>query len=257
MPSEVRHLVDGGQPYPVVRLTGVLDAATAPEVRSALLDVLAGQPEAVVVDVRELAVGRPGRRRRAARRRPRRPPTGRPPTCVLCATGDGDRRLARRPAWPVWPRPRRGVRRAGRARPRPPAEPRPGAGGRRRPPLPRAGHRGVRPVGPARAGRPGLHRGHRDGQQRGGARAHPDDGAAGRARRRDDAWRSATSSPTVPRFTGGPVAATSYGGRGLLLIDSVAQPLGQPVLDDGKVVWALLRPATRRAARRPTAPAQA
>ena len=34
MPSEVRHEVAGGQTYPVVRLTGVLDAVTAPTVRS-------------------------------------------------------------------------------------------------------------------------------------------------------------------------------------------------------------------------------
>src|SRR6187551_2082641 len=60
MPSEVRHLVDGGQTYPVVRLTGVLDASTVPEVRAALLAVLAGQPEAVVVDVRELTPRDPG-----------------------------------------------------------------------------------------------------------------------------------------------------------------------------------------------------
>jgi hypothetical protein len=46
MPSEVRHLVDHGQAYPVVRLTGVLDSDTGTAVRSALIDVLAGQPEA-------------------------------------------------------------------------------------------------------------------------------------------------------------------------------------------------------------------
>ena len=56
MPSEVRHLVDIGQTYPVVRLTGMLDAATAPTVRSVLLTMLAQQPEAVVVDVTDLQV---------------------------------------------------------------------------------------------------------------------------------------------------------------------------------------------------------
>jgi hypothetical protein len=60
MPSEVRHRVDSGLTYPVVRLAGVLDADSAPALRSALLDVLAGQPEALVVDVRELSVGHPG-----------------------------------------------------------------------------------------------------------------------------------------------------------------------------------------------------
>jgi hypothetical protein len=46
-------------------------------------------------------------------------------------------------------------------------------------------------------------------------------------------------SATVPRFTV-PVAPTSYGGRGLLLIDSVSSRWGNLKLDDGKVVWALL-----------------
>src|SRR5690349_24607802 len=60
MPSKVRHQVDGGQAYPVFQLTGVLDADTAPRIRSGLLGLLAEQPEAVVVDVRRLAVGDPG-----------------------------------------------------------------------------------------------------------------------------------------------------------------------------------------------------
>jgi hypothetical protein len=47
-------------------------------------------------------------------------------------------------------------------------------------------------------------------------------------------------SATVPKFTG-PVAPTSYGGRGLLLIDSVAQRWGSLPLSGGKVVWAVLQ----------------
>jgi histidine kinase-like protein len=47
-------------------------------------------------------------------------------------------------------------------------------------------------------------------------------------------------SATVPSFTGGPVPASSYGGRGMLLIDSVAARWGSLVLSGGKVVWALL-----------------
>ena len=41
MASEVAHLVVTGQLYPVVRLTGVLDAASASDVRSALHTLLA------------------------------------------------------------------------------------------------------------------------------------------------------------------------------------------------------------------------
>ena len=59
MSSEVRHLVDSARPFPLVRLSGVLDGTTAGTVRDVLLDVLAGQPEAVVVDVGGLAVGEP------------------------------------------------------------------------------------------------------------------------------------------------------------------------------------------------------
>ena len=59
--------------------------------------------------------------------------------------------------------------------------------------------------------------------------------------RRDGALSVAVrdESAIVPKFTG-PVAPTSYGGRGLLLIDSVADSWGTLPLDGGKVVWALL-----------------
>jgi hypothetical protein len=59
MSSEVRHAVDGDRPYPLVRLSGVLDGTTAGTVRDVLLEVLAGQPEAVVVEVGGLEVGEP------------------------------------------------------------------------------------------------------------------------------------------------------------------------------------------------------
>jgi hypothetical protein len=58
-------------------------------------------------------------------------------------------------------------------------------------------------------------------------------------------------SNTVPRFAG-LVPPTSYGGRGLLLIDSVADRWGSLPLETGKVVWAVLQqpderpPAQRR-----------
>jgi hypothetical protein len=47
-------------------------------------------------------------------------------------------------------------------------------------------------------------------------------------------------SAVLPTYTGGPVAPTAYGGRGMLLIDSVAGRWGSLLLADGKVVWALL-----------------
>jgi two-component sensor histidine kinase len=48
-------------------------------------------------------------------------------------------------------------------------------------------------------------------------------------------------SGNTPRYAG-PVPATAYGGRGLLLIDSVSQQWGCLRLSGGKVVWAVLLP---------------
>jgi hypothetical protein len=47
-------------------------------------------------------------------------------------------------------------------------------------------------------------------------------------------------SATVPAFSGAPVSPTAYGGRGMLLIDSVTRSWGCLALADGKVVWALM-----------------
>ena len=69
MPSEAGQLVDSDAAYPVVRLSRIPVDAAAFAVRDALLDVLAGQPEALVIDVagadhhfvhemRHLALGR-------------------------------------------------------------------------------------------------------------------------------------------------------------------------------------------------------
>ncbi len=60
MPSDVAHRLDTGDSYPVVQLTGALDADARPDVLSALLAVLAGQPEALVVDVSGLHLAVPG-----------------------------------------------------------------------------------------------------------------------------------------------------------------------------------------------------
>src|SRR3954452_11630276 len=77
MSSEVAYLVDTEQPYPVIRLSGVLAPQDASGVRATVLDVLATQPQAVVIDVDQ--VGSTRRRRPASwptwSRRPRR---GRP-----------------------------------------------------------------------------------------------------------------------------------------------------------------------------------
>ena len=59
MPTEVRHRMETGQPFPVVRLSGVLDGATVADVSTALRTSLAEQPSALVVDVSDLEVTDP------------------------------------------------------------------------------------------------------------------------------------------------------------------------------------------------------
>jgi hypothetical protein len=41
---------------------------------------------------------------------------------------------------------------------------------------------------------------------------------------------------------GGAVSTTAYGGRGLLLVQSVAERWGTTALPDGKLVWAVVPP---------------
>lgn len=256
MPSEVRHQVDGGQAYPVLRLTGVLDADTAPSIRSALHEVLAGQPEAVVVDVRRLTVGDPaavGILRAVARE------AADWPGCHLLLTADpnagptassnadpdahpdADRREA---GWhdaglPVWPDPQEAFAALGPPEPgralRTALDPVIGASRRSRELVTEACGRWELPelAGPAcivvteMVNNVVAH-----------AQTPMTVLLAVRGARISVAVRDQSSY--LPRFTGSPVPVTSYGGRGLLLIDSVARRWGSLALDDGKIVWAVL-----------------
>ena len=235
MPSEVRHLVDHGQSYPLVRLTGVLDAETAGPIRSALLDLLASQPEAVVVDVADLSVSTADS---VAVLREILDETRDWPGAHLALCGTVDAAAWRTTGWPLWP----DVAGAFAALGEPGTdqrftlelEPLLGAARQTRELITEACGRWNRPdlIGNAcivatemvnnvvaHARTPmrvllGLH------------------GDTMSVAVRD-------GSPVVPRFTG-PVAPSSYGGRGLLLIDSVSARWGHLPLDDGKVVWAVL-----------------
>ncbi|AGL20741.1 ATP-binding protein [Actinoplanes sp. N902-109] len=236
MVSEVRHEVDHGQTYPVVRLTGVLDLATAPHVRSALREVLGSQPEAVVVDVRELALDRPeaaGVLADLAREAAEWPCA----RVVVCAAGDT--RDWRLPGLSLWPTPEAAFAALGRPTPgrflTEVLDPVVGAARRAREVVTEACARWELPglAGPAcivitemvnnvvahaRTDMTvllGLHGGEMTVAVR-------------------------DKSTVVPVFTGAPVPVTSYGGRGLLLIDSVASRWGSLALPGGKVVWAAL-----------------
>ncbi|GAA3904608.1 ATP-binding protein [Actinoplanes auranticolor] len=236
MASEVRLQVDAGQAYPVVRVTGVLDTVTAPTVRFCLLDLLAGQPEAVVVDVRQLTVGEPaavavlaGIARDAADW----------PGCHLLLGAGADAAAWRDTGLPVWPTPEEAVAALGAPEPRrflrAPLEPVVGAARRSRELVTEACGRWDLPelAGPACIVVTEM-------VNNVVAHAHTPMTVLLALRGESMSVAVRDQSPHVPRFTGSPVPVTSYGGRGLLLIDSVAQRWGSLVLEDGKVVWAVL-----------------
>ncbi|WIM95714.1 anti-anti-sigma factor [Actinoplanes oblitus] len=239
MPSEVRHLVDRGQSFPLVRLTGVLDAESAGPVRSTLLDVLAGQPEAVVVDVGGLRV--PRHETLSVLREVRDATRDWPATrLALCCAEDGNGTAWESTGWPIWPDRDGAFASLGR---------------------PDAGRRvslDLEPVvGAARRARElitetclrwELSEVAGDAcivatEMVNNVVAHARTPMSVLLARHGETVSVAVrdGSPVLPRFTG-PVAPTAYGGRGLLLIDAVAARWGRLALSGGKVVWAHLNP---------------
>jgi anti-anti-sigma regulatory factor len=236
MPSEVRHQVETGQPYPVVQLSGLLDDRSAPAVRGALLDVLAGQPEALVVDVAGLEVPDPAAI--AVLRDVARDTADWPGAhIVLCAVLGGT--VWQTSGLPVWPSHADAFAELGTPEPglqmSLELEPVVGAARRSRELVTEACGRWDRPdlAGPACIVVTEMVN---------NVVAHAHTPMSVLLARHGDTMTVAVRdrSVAVPRFAG-PVAPTSYGGRGLLLIDSVAERWGSLVLADGKVVWAALQ----------------
>ena len=236
MSSEVRHRVDRGRPYPLVRLAGLLDATTAGTVRSVLLDVLAGQPEAVVVDVSDLALS--GTDPTGVLAQIHRDTADWPAAhLALCDARDPGRWLGT--GWPVWPDSARAV--AGLGPPSPgdriglDLEPQVSAARRGRELINDACDRWSRPeladaaciVATELVNNVVVH-------------AHTAMTVLVATHGTGVSVAVRDRSATIPSFTGEPVAPTSYGGRGMLLIDAVASRWGSLSLADGKVVWALL-----------------
>ncbi|GLY03481.1 hypothetical protein Acsp01_38600 [Actinoplanes sp. NBRC 101535] len=236
MPSEVRHLVDRGQTHPLVRLTGVLDGDTAGPIRSTLFGVLATQPQAVVVDVTGLRVSHADA---LAVLRDVLADTRDWPGAqlALCAADAAPWQTA---GWPVWPDPEHAFAALGTpdTEHRLTAELEPAIGAARacREIITDACGRWDQPelIGNACIVVTEM-------VNNGVAHARTAmtlllalDGDRMSVAVRDH-------STATPRFTG-PVPVTSYGGRGLLLIDAVATRWGHLPLDDGKVVWALIEP---------------
>jgi hypothetical protein len=236
MRSEVRHRVDRDQAYPLIRLAGVLDEATTAPVRSALLGVLAAQPEAVVVDIAGLRVIEAAA---IAVLREVLDETRDWPGSHLALCGSSDTIAWRSSGWPVWPDPAGAFAALGAPGPEQ--------------------HR----ISVALAAESGAARYARELITESCARwERPDlvgdacitatemvNNVVVHARTpmrvllalHDDTMSVAVrdGSAVPPRFDG-PVAPTSYGGRGMLLIDAVAARWGHLPLDDGKVVWARL-----------------
>jgi hypothetical protein len=235
MPTELRHLFDDGQPYPVVRLIGVLDAGTAPGARSAVLDRLAEEPEALLIDVFEVTVAEPAA---VAVLSDVAGDTADWPAAHLAICAPDSDGVWKSSGLPVW------SSRSAAATALGPPEPSnrlslaldPVVGAARR-------ARGLITEACARWGRPDL-----TGpavivvtEMVNNVVAHARTAMVVRVALRGECMTVAVRDhhPNVPRFTG-PVPPTSYGGRGLLLIDSVSRRWGNLRLDDGKVVWAIL-----------------
>ncbi|BCJ42757.1 sulfate transporter [Actinoplanes ianthinogenes] len=241
MPSEVRHLVDRDQSFPLVRLTGVLDTETAAPVRATLLDVLAGQPEAVVVDVAGLRV-RQGDALSVLREvldETRDWPAAR---LALCCIGDADGNGAAWTAtgWPIWADQASAFAALGPADSgrRVSLELEPFVGAARR----------ARELITETCLRWELAEVAGDAcivatEMVNNVVAHAHTAMRLLLARHGDTVSVAVrdGSPVLPDFTG-PVAPTAYGGRGLLLIDAVSERWGRLALTGGKVVWARLKP---------------
>jgi hypothetical protein len=236
MSSEVHYLVEHGLAYPLVRLSGVLDEVTAGTVRSILLDLLARQPEALVVDVAGLEPAAPDA---LDVLRDLRRETEDWPAAHLCLCGPRDLGAWKNTGWPVWPD--RSAAFAELGDPRQDSrlstelEPQVGAARAARDLIDEACAQWDRPelVGPACIVVTEMVN---------NVVAHARTPMTVLLAAHDEGLSVAVrdSSPVVPTYDGGPVAPTAYGGRGMLLIDSVATRWGSLALLDGKVVWAVL-----------------
>jgi hypothetical protein len=240
MSSEVRHLVDNARPYPLVRLSGLLDATTARTVRDVLLDVLAGQPEAVVVDAGGLEVGEPAAA--GVMHDVWRETTIWPAAhLTLC-----DKRLARwqGSGWALRPdcagafaelgEPQRDRRLALDL------EPQLGAARQCRAEITAACERWGRDelAEPANIVVTELVN---------NVVAHAETSMVVLAATLGEAISVAVRdrSTVTPSYRVTPVSPTAIGGRGMLLVDAVASRWGSLALADGKVVWALLNDSGR------------
>ena len=238
MSSEVRTLVDSARPYPLVRLGGVLDGTTARTVRDVLLEVLAGQPEAVVVDVGELELGEPAAAgvMHDVWRETSTWPGARLTLCDQQTTRWVGSGWALRPdsaaAFAELGEPRSDRRMAFDL------EPKVGAARHCRAVITAACERWGQDelAEPARIVVTELVN---------NVVAHAETSMVVLIATLGEAISVAVRdrSTVTPSYRGAPVSPTAAGGRGMLLVDAVASRWGSLALADGKVVWALLNGA--------------
>ncbi|WDZ85130.1 ATP-binding protein [Micromonospora cathayae] len=232
MPTDVRCQVETDESSALVRLTGALDASGVPGVRDALLVRLADRPGPTVVDVAALRVLDPAARTVFAE--VRRTVADWPAADLLVCdpaggwTVDGD---------PVWPSPEPALALAGR----------PSAAGLAVELTPSVGAarqaRDLIALGCTRWGLPELVEPGAIAvtEMVNNVVAHARTAMTVRLAPHERTLRLAVRdhSSRTPRFTGlAPLNST--GGRGLLLIDTVARRWGSTPLPDGKLVWAVL-----------------
>ena len=238
MPSEVAYLVDTDQPYPVIGLSGMLSAPDSREMRSTVLDVLATQPEGVVIDVEAVRLGDGTAPRVLAELA--RDTAAWPASRLMLSTTHGDdwtaagitvrsdRAAALAALGDPWPGTRRQLL----------LDPVVGAARRARELVTEVCARWERPelCGPACIVVTEMVN---------NVVAHAKSAMTVLLGHIGDTISVAVrdNSTVIPRFAG-PVAPTAYGGRGLLLIDAVSDSWGSLALRDGKVVWSLLSAAT-------------
>lgn len=239
MPTEVRCEVVGRDPYPVTALVGTLDGHSMTDARDALLGCIADQPEAVVVDVSRLAVTDPDAlsiftvvaEEAAAWPMTRLIFCEPPPRHVAAWRGSG---VA------VAPTRQDAVARLGTpardSRMSADLEPVVGAARRARELVTEGCARWERPEFAGSACIVVT-------EMVNNVVAHAQTPMTVSIALRGTDMIIATRdySKAEPRFAG-VVPPTSYGGRGLLLIDTVASRWGSTQLANGKVVWAVLIP---------------
>jgi len=234
MPTDVHFLVASDEPHAVVRLQGVLDEASAGSLRGTLLSIVADRAPAVI-DLHGLRVADPGAVVATFDEVARETadwPCGRP---VLDVPADGA------DTWHAAGFPLAGDARARRSADdllRAELDAVTGAARRARELVTEACARWELPeiAGPACIVVTEL-------VNNVVAHAHtPMTVLVGRGATNGTVRLSVRDHSTALPVYAGPVPTTAYGGRGLLLIQSVALRWGATPLPDGKLVWAVVTP---------------